>query len=222
MRRAIALVFLLVAAIGAAGARAAVTAEDLRDAEVFVEQGVTRPDRDRVRLQAAADELAGKGFPTKFVIVAKKPADADGLARMLRTDLGESTVSAVLVLGPRVLGVDAKVFDCEQRLAFDAEVDTLRRDDVQGTINVAGRLQEFAEAGALRDSECKEIAGPTKDSGFPVWAIVLLAAAGVAGVVAIVLIRRAVARGEARRASEHATGDGLPPDADAADETETR
>ena len=219
MRRAIAYALLLVAVIGVAVANGAVTARELRDTDVFFEAGVTRSDDDRARLQSAADELSGQGFPTKFVVVAERPADPDALARTLRKDLGEGTTSAVLVLGPRALGVDAKVFDCEQQLAFDAEVATLRSDDVQGTINVARRLKEFVEIGALRDEKCNEIDGPTKDSGFPTWAIVLMAAAGAAGIVAVVLIRRAVKKGEARRAAEAAEATGVPGGDEAIPET---
>lgn len=204
MLRTSLLAMLCLVSFGATGVLAAVSGQDLRGTDVFFEPGVTRPDADRDRLQAAADELKDKGFPTKFVVVAERPADGDAFAKKLRTEVGVDQVSAVLVLAPRQLAIGAKVFDCEKQLAFDAEVETLRTDDVQGTINVARRLQEFAEIGALRDEKCNEIDGPTKDTGFPVWAIVVLAAVGVVGIVAIVLIRRAVKRSEARREAEAA------------------
>jgi hypothetical protein len=188
---------LLVAGLVAPAAHAAVTAADLQQSDVVFDTGVTRSDEDRARLQSAADELRAKSFPTKFVVVASGPANLDKLAFELRRDLAEKIggiddIDAVLVLGKRQLGISADVFDSERQQAFQAEVDTLRSDDIAGTINVAKRLQAFDEAGALPGDTSQTPA----DDGLPGWAIALIAAAGlvVIGVV-VFLIRRAVKHG---------------------------
>lgn len=205
MRR---LLLAIVLAVTAASlAFGAVTAADLRNADVVFDEGVTRPAADRERLEATSRDLGTQGFRTKFVVVANRVDDIDGLARELRKGVGEANVEALLVLGPRQLGVDAKVFDCEQQLAFDAEVATLRTDDVQGTINVANRLLEFNKAQALRDADCNEIDGPTKESdGVSKVLIAALVGVGLVGIVAIVLVRRAVNRAEKRRLADQPDG----------------
>jgi hypothetical protein len=216
MRRLLlAVVLALTTATVAVGA---VSASDLGAADVVFDEGVTRSAADRERLEATSRELAGQGFRTKFVVVANRVDDIDKLARDLRRGVGLATVEAVLVLGPRQLGLDAKVFDCEKQLAFDAEVETLRSDDVQGTINVANRLLEFNKAQALRDADCNEIDGPTKESdGVSKLLIGVLVAAGLVGLAAIVLVRRAVKRNEHRRAADQ-TDDGPSGAADAPDD----
>ena len=208
MRRLIlCLVSLLLAALGLVPvANAVVEVADLRAADVVFDEGVTRPAADRERLQQTARDLGGKGFRTKFVVVPAKVDDIDALANTLRKGIGEAAVEAVLVLGPRQLGVDAKVFDCEKVLAFEAEVATLRTDDVQGTINVANGLQEYHEAQALRDADCKEIDGPTTtDDGVSAGLIALIAVVVVAGIAGFLFARRAAKRVEARRKAEEST-----------------
>lgn len=188
-------------------AQGAVTAADLRKADVVFDTGVQRPEADRQRLQQTARDLGAQGFRTKFAVVANHVDRIDALARQLRKEVGESAVEAVLVLGPRQLGVDAKVFACERQLAFDAEVATLATDDVQGTINVANRLQEFNKAQVLRDSNCKDVGGPatkTSSGGISKGLIALLAGIGLAGIVGFLLARRAAKRAEMRRVEETA------------------
>ena len=205
MRRLIFVLTLLLTAAGfTSAAQGAVTAAQLRTANVVFDAGVQRSDADRTRLEQTARDLGAKGFRTKFAVVATHIDNIDAVARQLRKELGDSAVEAVLVLGPRQLGVDAKVFACEKQLAFDAEVATLRTDDLQGTINVANRLQAFHQVGALRDSNCKDIGGPTtkKSGGFPTWLIALLIAVGIVGVAGFMLARGAAKRAEARRAGE--------------------
>ena len=203
----------LLFAFAAAGivpvAYGAVSAADLRAANVVFEAGVQRQDADRQRLEQTARDLGAKGFRTKFVLVANRVDDIDALASRLRNDVGESAVEAVLVLGPRQLGVDAKVFECEKRLAFDAEVATLRTDDVQGTLNVANRLQEFHKAQVLRDTDCKDIGGPTKESdgGVSAGLIAVLVGVGLLGLAGVLLARRAAKRAETRRAEETAAAE---------------
>jgi hypothetical protein len=206
MRRLTLVLALVLATAGfASTAQGAVIAADLRTADVVFDKGVQRSDADRQRLEQTARDLAAKGFRTKFAVVANHVDKIDALARQLRKGVGESAVEAVLVLGPRQLGVDAKVFACEKRLAFDAEVATLKTDDLQGTINVANRLQAFNQAQVLRDADCKDVGGPTTKKtggGVPTWLIALLVGVGLVGVAGFMLARRAAKRAEARRADE--------------------
>jgi hypothetical protein len=233
MRRLTLTLALALATIGIATTGfAAVTPADLRDTDVVFDTGVQRPDADRARLEEAARDLGSKGFRIKFVVVPEKIDDIDGLARDLRKGVGESAVEAVMVLGPRQLGVDAKVFACEKKLAFDAEVATLRTDDVQGTINVANRLQEFNKAQVLRDNDCNDIGGPTKkaDGGVSKGLIGALVGVGLLGAAGFAFARRAAKRGEARRAHDQAgvadtpedgSGPADTPDDDGSAERET-
>ncbi len=203
MRRLTLVLTLMLAVVGfVSTAQSAVTAAQLRTANVVFDTGVQRPDADRQRLEQSARDLGGQGFRTKFVVVANRVDNIDALARQLRKDVGDSAVEAVLVLGPKQLGVDAKVFDCERRIALDAEFTALQIDDVQGTINVANRLQEFNKAQVLRDSDCKDVGGPTTTSGDGIskGLIAVLVALGLAGLAGVFLARRAAKRAEARRA----------------------
>lgn len=229
MRRLTLTITLVLASLGfASGALATVSGADLAKADVVFDTGVTRSDADRQRLDQTARELGGQGFRTKFVVVPNRVDQIDALARRLRKEVGESAVEAVLVLGPRQLGVDAKVFACEKQLAFDAEVATLRTDDLQGTINVARRLQEFHKAQVLRDSDCKDIGGPTKkaDGGISAGLIALLVGVGLFGAVGVLFARRAAKRAEARRTGatpdtdEPASGAADAPDDDGGPERE--
>ncbi len=207
MRRVLILAAFAVACLVAPAAHAAVSVADLQAGDVVFDTGVTRSAEDRARLQSAADELRAKAFPTKFVVVATGPKNLDKLAFDLRAGLakkiGVDNIDAVLVLGNRQLGINADVFQSERDQAFQAEIDTLRSDDIAGTINVAKRLQAFDQAGALPGDK------PAKsDGGFPVWAIILIVLGGLA-VVAVFLVRRAVRRNAADVAPEaNAIGDG--------------
>ena len=208
----------LTLALAAAGctstAWGAVTAADLRSADVVFDTGVQRPDADRQRLEQTSRDLGSKGFRTKFVVVATHVDEIDVLARQLRKDVGDSAVEAVLVLGPRQLGIDAKVFACEKQRALDAEFATLQIDDVQGTINVANRLQAFNKAQVLRDSDCKDVGGPTKnaDGGISKLLISVLVGVGLVGLVGFLLARRVAKRAQMRRADETAASEDEPLD----------
>lgn len=195
MCRLMILVALIVAAVGASAGHGAVSVADLRAGDVVFDDGANRPAADRERLQRAADALRAKGFPTKFVVMATAPKDPDRVAADLRKGLarevGIGNIDAVLVLGHRTLGISANVFQSERSAAFQAEVATLKTDDIAGTINVANRLQQFDEAGALPG----ETVTKKSDSGVPAALIGVLAAVLVGGLVAIFLIRRAVKRG---------------------------
>jgi hypothetical protein len=214
MRRLTFVVTLLLTAAGfTSAAQGAISAAQLRTANVVFDTGVQRSDADRARLEQTARDLGAKGFRTKFAVVATHIDKIDALARQLRKELGDSAVEAVLVLGPRQLGVDAKVFACEKQLALDAEVATLTTDDLQGTINVANRLQAFHQIGALRDSNCKDIGGPTtkKSDGVATWLVALLVTIGIVGIAGFMLARRAAKRAEARRAGETTSREDEPP-----------
>jgi len=202
MRRSAILAALVVAAFASSVGHAAVSVVDLRANDVVFDDGVNRPDADRERLQRAADSLRGKKFPTKFVVVAKTSKDLDQVAAELRKGLadevGIQSIDAVLVLGSRELGINADVFDSERVTAFQAEVATLRTDDIAGTINIANRLQKFDEAAALPGDDSSTSPG----GGFSGWVIAALVAVGLAGVVGVVLARRAAKRSDARKLSE--------------------
>jgi len=218
------LIGLLVALLAAAAvgpvAAAAVDAGSLTTSDVVLDAGVSRPAGDLARLRAAAKDLAAKGFPTKFVVIAKPAADMDREARRLRRDLsrtlGPDAVDAVIVIAPKRLGVNAKVLDCERGLAMKAEAQTVKSDDVQGAINVARRLQAYDEQQALRDENCNEVepqGGGGGDDGGKKGLLIVLLAAGVVLIGAIVFFARRASRqpnGEPPAGTE-AEGDAPPP-----------
>jgi len=225
MRRLPLLVLLAALAALAPVAAGAVTAKDLTTKNVVFDTGVARPAGDLTRLETAAADLAAKGFPTKFVVLATALPGMDREARLLRRGLaralGPDAVDAVLVLAPHQLGVDAKVLNCERRLAFEAEVPTLKTDDIQGTINIARRLQGYDAQQALRDSNCNEIEPATGSGGGRRGLLIgVLVAAGLLVALAAVLARRAATRGaadetDAGEAGDRASGEDAPPPPDA-------
>ena len=200
MRRLLFVAALIMAAVLASTAQGAVSVADLQANDVVFDTGVTRSADERARLQAAADDLRAKGFPTKFVVVATGTKQLDSVAAGLRKGLadtiGVDNIDAVLVLGNRQLGINADVFQSERDEAFRAEVDTLRSDDIAGTINVANRLQAFDEAGALPGSTSEA----TSDDGIAWWLIALIVVGAVAAIAAAFLARRAAKRGAADQA----------------------
>lgn len=199
MRRLAIAAVLLVAGLLVPTAHAAVDVADLQASDVVFDTGVTRSADDRARLQTAADELGAKGFPTKFVVVATGPTNLDKLAFDLRAGLakkiGVDNIDAVLVLGKRQLGISADVFQSERDKAFQAEIDTLRSDDIAGTIAVANRLQAFDQAGALPG----DASSAESDGGLPWWIIALIVVGAIAVIVGAFLARRAAKRGAARQ-----------------------
>jgi hypothetical protein len=199
MRRFLILAVVAVTCLMAPAANAAVSVADLQANDVVFDAGVTRSAEDRARLQSAADELRAKAFPTKFVVVATGPKNLDEVASDLRGGLakkiGVDNIDAVLVLGNRQLGISADVFQSERDQAFQAEVDTLKSDDIAGTINVAKRLQAFDQAGALPGDNPAE-----SDGGISAWIIALIVVAAVAVIAGAFLARRAAKRGAAREA----------------------
>ena len=208
MRRVpIILIALVVAALVPTAARADVNATDLKTNDVVFGVGVSRPAGERAKLQAAADALRAKSFPTKFVVVAGAPKDIDAKAAELRRGLakqvGIDNIDAVLVLAPHRLGVSADVFDSERATAVQDAIATLKTDDIAGTILVANRLQQFDQAGALPgDTSTKSTGG-----GIPGWLIAIIVLAALAVIVGAVLARRAAKRA----VQQHATDDPATP-----------
>jgi hypothetical protein len=200
MRRLLIVAALITAGVLATTAHGAVSVADLQANDVVFDTGVTRSADERAQLQAAADDLRAKGFPTKFVVVATGTKNPDAVAADLRKGLADTigidNIDAVLVLGNRQLGISADVFQSERDEAFQAEVDTLRSDDIAGTINVANRLQAFDAAGALPGSASEESSG----DGLAWWLIALIVLGAVAAIVAAFLARHAAKRGAADQA----------------------
>ena len=200
------LVGLLGAFVVGGVAAAAVDVASLRTADVVIEDGAPYGTAERDRLQSAADDLRARDFPVKFVVLAKAAANADITAARLRGDLareiGEDKVDAVFVLGPRQLGIAGTVFQSERLKAFEDERATLERDPIQGTINVAKRLQD-CDAIAAIDEPCGRLDGRTaKGGGLSGGLIALLIGVLAVGVLAFSFARRAAKRGEARKARE--------------------
>ena len=202
MRRLPILVALLAGLLMPSLGHAAVSVADLRANDVVFDAGVNRPAADRERLQSAADELRGKSFPTKFVVVARAPKNIDALAATLRRGLakqvGIDNIDAVLVLAPHQLGVNADVFETERATAVQEALPTLKTDEIAGTILLANRLQQFDEAGALPG----DVTSTSKGGGLSGWVIAALVVAGLAVLVGAVLARRASKRAAARNVTD--------------------
>jgi hypothetical protein len=193
---------LLGAVAAATGASTATTpditlsVDELTASEVFYVNGATPDGDDRERLQASADDLDAKGYPVKFIVTRTALADPDRTANRLRSQataaLGDprQVTLAVFILGPRQFG-GAGALPGEIPDAFEAERSVFEDDPVAGVINVANRLQKRAEAGLLSADE------PLPDNGFNWLLYILVPLVLLAGIVAVVLIRRSVARGQA-------------------------
>lgn len=219
MRKAVVVLGVLVGllAVGAgADAKTPVEADQLASTDVIVAPGGTATDEQVATLQAAARKLADDDFPTKFVIVPAPAAgqNLDDDARELHVALDVKKVDAVLLLAPRALGIAANAFAVQRSEAFEAERDTLARDPIEGTINIAERLQQYEED-VLLPGETAEDA-PKGGIAWWVWAaggvVILL------GLVAMLLARRAAAR---TASAGTATGSDHPDESsDAPDTTE--
>ena len=68
----------------AAPAIAVVPPAELRQDDVAIESGAQASDDDRAALEESASELAQAGRPTKYVVLAERPADPTAYARSIR------------------------------------------------------------------------------------------------------------------------------------------
>ena len=139
-RLAVVLLALAAALVLAAPAIAVVAPSELRQNDVAVESGASVSDDDRGELEASAAALAEAGRPTKYIVLAERPADPTAYARSVREAVGSEW--AVFVLSPGNLRIDSSAPTSAEQAAFESEVDTLRDDPIQGTIAVAERLAE--------------------------------------------------------------------------------
>ena len=143
-RLAVVLLALAAALVLAAPAIAVVAPSELRQNDVAIESGASVSDDDRGELEASAAALAEAGRPTKYVVLAERPADPTAYARSVREAVGSEW--AVFVLSPGNLRIDSPAPTSAEQAAFASEVNTLRDDPIEGTIAVAERLAE--ESGA--------------------------------------------------------------------------
>ena len=171
----------------AAPAIAVVPPAELRQDDVAIESGAQASDDDRAALDESASELAQAGRPTKYVVLAERPADPTAYARSIREAVGSQW--AVLVLSPGNLRIDSPLPTAAEQAAFESEIDTLRDDPIEGMIAVGEGLAE--ESGA-------SVGGGSSDDGGVSGGVAGLAVIGglivVGGGGAILLSRRAQKR----------------------------
>ncbi len=210
--RLLALVTCAIALGAPALAGAAVTPAQLETADVVVDAGATLSDADRAKLQASADALRDKTFPVKYVVTTAPDADgaltaeAGRLRQALIKRLGEDAIDGVIVVAPGKIGVHSDNFQAERDDAISAERAAIEADSVDGAIRVADRLQHFDEIAAL------DVTDKPVDSGIAAWVWVVGGIVVAAGIVAMILARRAATRGKARRAAASADATDPPPD----------
>ncbi|MGH9038192.1 MAG: hypothetical protein ACRD0O_20745, partial [Acidimicrobiia bacterium] len=137
---------------------AEVRPEQVAANDVVVEAAASLPAGDQARLEETAARLRTEGVPTKFAVVATRPADtpAGEYARQLRQAAGFDGNLLVLFLSPGSLGLaSTRVSDADLDAAFAAERSSLAADPVGGTIAVADRLAQSATPSATLDSEVR-------------------------------------------------------------------
>jgi len=204
MRRIALVPLVLVAWLSTPGVAAASAAGDaLRHRDVFVAPGGPASAADDTRLTDAATSLRQQGSPTKFAVLAERPAEgSSAAARALRREIGFD--GTLLVLAPGTLGVaSSRVSPAAIQSAYNASLPTLRTDLIRGAISVARQL---APQAASRSGRTK--------SASPVGMVVaLLFIAALTGGIALLAIRsqrRKKARAlEERRAALEPLVDGL-------------
>src|SRR5207237_10259769 len=105
MRRIALVPLVLVAWLSTPGVAAASAAGDaLRHRDVFVAPGGPASAADDTRLTDAATSLRQQGSPTKFAVLAERPAEgSSAAARALRREIGFD--GTLLVLAPGTPGV---------------------------------------------------------------------------------------------------------------------
>ena len=153
-RLAVVLLALVAALALAAPALGQVAPSELSQTDVAIDAGASVSDDDREALEASASELSSAGSPTKYVVLAERPADPTAYARSIREAVGAEWT--VLVLSPSNLRIDSPLPSSAEQAAFEEERGTLQDDAIGGTIAVAERLSE--EAG-------NPVAGGSSDEG---------------------------------------------------------
>ncbi len=193
-----------------------ISVAELQKMDVLAAPGATLTADERTRLEAAASDLAAKGFPTKFIAVPAPAAgtNLDSDARSVRNDLAGALgnidkIDAVILLAPRSVGVSVDAFASEVAAAFEAEKATFAKDRAAGAINLVNRLQKLDAAAAIPG----DTSTPDKGISPVVW---ILGGVVIAlGLIAMAFARRAAARGVAARAdgdaAARAADDGAPP-----------
>ncbi len=213
--RLLLLILVFVGVVLAPTAHGAVTPDQLVATPVVVDEGATLSDADRALLEESARDLdhPDTAFPTRYVIVAEPPGDESmhDMARRLRTGIAEKIgidqIDAVVVLAPRAIGVNADAFQAEIDDALTRERSALIDHGVQGAINVVNRLQQADANAALELGE-----EAPEDGGIALWIWIAGGAVVVLGIAAMILARRAAARGERATPDEVAASSDPDPD----------
>jgi hypothetical protein len=148
MRR-VALVLVLAGWLSMPGvARASPAGDALRHGDVFAAPGSPASAADASRLEQAAASLRRSGSPTKFAVLAARPAEGSpAAARALRGEIGFN--GTLLVLAPGTLGVaSSRVSQGAILSAYNAALPTLRADLIGGAIAVARQLATTPASGS--------------------------------------------------------------------------
>lgn len=216
--RLLLLVLMIVGVLAVPAAHGAVTAEQLIDTPVVVDEGATLDDADRALLEESVRDLEhpDKAFPTRYVIVAAAPGTESmhEMARRLRAGIadraGIDQIDAVVVLAPRAIGISADAFQAEIDDALVRERSVLMEHGAQGAINVVNHLQRADAAAALQLGE-----QAPEEKGVALWVWIAGGVVVALGVAAMVLARRASARGERAAVEQQGGASGADPDTDA-------
>ena len=134
-----------------AASLSAAVIDDVRTSDVVVESGANVTDAQVAALKTASSEIVVGGAPTKFVILANKPAEGSAYAGGLRRQLRDSSSfrGQILALTPstRSLSVAGPYSSVYANRVFTAFKPQLRADSIAGTIAVAKQLASGAPVG---------------------------------------------------------------------------
>ena len=205
MRRTTIVVLALVAWLSVPGFAAASQAGDvLRHGDVYAAPGSPASASGVTGLQDAASSLRRSGFPTKFAVLAARPAEGSpAAARALRQEIGFD--GTLLVMAPGTLGVSSsRISQTAIQQAYTAALPTLRADLVGGAIAVARQLA--SQSTSSRSGSSKK----TSAAGAVVTLLVLVALVGGIAFLVVRSRRRQAAQNlEDRRAALEPLVDGL-------------
>ena len=137
-----------------AASLSAAVIDDIRTSDVAVESGANVTDAQVSALRASALEITASGKPTKFIVLASKPADvrqyAAGVRSQLRQDSsfrGQILALALTTSNGNALSISGPYTSTYADRVFSAFKPQLKADPVAGTIAVAKQLASGAPVG---------------------------------------------------------------------------
>lgn len=132
----------LVMLIATGPAAALISPSDMIGTDVRAESSAQVTSAERDQLTTAAQRLADRGAPTKFLVLGKRPGSGTDqelrdYAKRVRVTVGSEYSVLVLAASPRGLAIASKLPQARTNAIFQNRISDLRADPVNGTVLVA-------------------------------------------------------------------------------------